>query len=98
MGPGSWGWVERAYASTIGTGRPGLLEAVQTPVFVVATNADGLVDYGAIRRAVSRLPHGEMLTFGKEARHEILREVDPVRDAALAAINAFLDRAAPRRE
>ncbi|MEO5598125.1 MAG: alpha/beta hydrolase [Novosphingobium sp.] len=98
MGPGSWGWVERAYASTRSLERPGVLEAVQSPVFVVATSADGLVDYGAIKRAVKRLPHGELLTFGKEARHEILREVDPVRDAALAAINAFLDRAAPRRD
>jgi lysophospholipase len=98
MGPGSWGWVERAYASTIGLQHRGVLESVQTPVFVVATSDDGLVDYGAIRRAVSRLPHGELLTFGREARHEILREVDPIRDAALAAINSFLDRAAPRRD
>ncbi|MEP7221468.1 MAG: alpha/beta hydrolase [Novosphingobium sp.] len=97
MGPGSWGWVERAYASTRGLERPGILESVTTPVFVVATSADGLVDYSAIRRDVARLPHGELLSFGNEARHEILREADPVRDAALAAIDAFLDRAAPPR-
>ena len=30
--------------------------------------------------------------FGEEASHEILRETDPVRDRALQAIDAFLDR------
>ena len=32
------------------------------------------------------------------AHHEILREVDPVRDRAMEAIAAFLDRAAPPRD
>jgi lysophospholipase len=41
------------------------------------------------------LPHAEILWFGPEARHEILREVDPVRDRALAAIDDFLDRLVP---
>ncbi|HMO69858.1 MAG TPA: alpha/beta hydrolase, partial [Novosphingobium sp.] len=36
MGPGSWGWVERAYASMRGLGRAGVLEAVQVPVFIAA--------------------------------------------------------------
>jgi lysophospholipase len=32
------------------------------------------------------------LWFGDEAGHEILREVDAVRDRALAAIDGFLDK------
>jgi lysophospholipase len=95
MGPGSWGWVERAYASLRQLDRPGVLEAIQTPVFLFATTADRLVSYSAIARAAARLPNAELLTFGPEAAHEILRESDPVRDKALAAIDAFLDRAAP---
>ena len=35
-------------------------------------------------------PHAELETFA-DAAHEILREADPVRDAALARIDAFLD-------
>jgi lysophospholipase len=95
MGPGSWGWVERAYASMDLLNRPGVLEAIDTPVVLFGTTADRLVSYRAIVRAAARLPHAELLTFGRESAHEILRESDPVRDKALAAIDGFLDRAAP---
>jgi lysophospholipase len=95
MGPGSWGWVERAYASMRGLEAPGLLEAVTTPVFIAATSADRLVGIAAIDRAARRLPRCTYLRFGKEARHEILREADPVRNRTLAAIDAFLAEAAP---
>lgn len=96
MGPGSWGWVERAYASIRGLDRPGLLESVRVPVFIAATSADGLVSFRAIERAARRLPDCELLRFGAEARHELLREEDAVRRRVLAAIDTFLDRAAPR--
>lgn len=97
MGTGSWGWVERAYASMRELERPGRLEAVATPVFIAATTADALVSFRAIARAARRLPHCELMRFGPEARHELLREVDAVRDPLLAAIDAFLDRVAPAR-
>jgi lysophospholipase len=97
MGPGSWGWVERAYASMRALFAPGVLEAVDTPVLIIATRNDKLVDIGAIERAAARLPRAELVLFGKEAHHEILREVDPVRDRAMAAIAEFLDRVAPAR-
>jgi lysophospholipase len=98
MGPGSWGWVERAFASIRRLERPGVLEGITTPIFITATTADRLVDFSAIQRAARRLPHAELQTFGPEARHEILREVDAVRDKALAAIDDFLDRVAPRQD
>lgn len=90
MGPGSWGWVERAYASMRSLERPGVLEALETPVYVVATDNDKLVDFGAIERAVRRLPRGELFIFGSEAHHEILREEDKIRDLAMEAIDGFL--------
>lgn len=95
MGPASWGWLERAYASMRGLGKPGVLEAVTTPVFIVGTAADRLVDFGAIERAARRLPNARLLRFGKEARHEILREADAVRDKTLAQIDGFLDEVVP---
>lgn len=95
MGPGSWGWVERAYASSRALFAPGLLERVTTPTLILATTADRLVKFAAIARACARMPHCELEKFGKEARHEILREVDPVRDRAMAAIARFLATAAP---
>ncbi|MEC7535383.1 MAG: alpha/beta hydrolase, partial [Pseudomonadota bacterium] len=46
--------------------------------------------------AAQRLPKGELIAFGDEARHEILREVDPVRPRALDGITEFLDRVVPK--
>ncbi len=92
LGPGSWAWVKAAAESSTEIFRPGAMESVQIPVFIVATDADRLVSPSAIRSAVARLPQVESLIFGKEARHEILREEDGVRNKALAAIDAFLAR------
>lgn len=97
MGPGSWGWVERAYASTRVLDAPGAMEAVEVPVQILSTTNDKLVSHRAAVRAAERLPKGELVEFGKEARHEILREVDTVRDRAMSAIFEFLDRVAPSK-
>ena len=98
MGPGSWGWVERAYASMRGLEAPGVLEAIRQPVMIVATDADRLVDFKAIARAAARLTRGQLLRFGKDTRHEILRENDVQRDKVLAAIDDFLDRVVPQQD
>lgn len=95
-GPGSWGWVERSYASMRAIEGKGVLEAVETPVLIEATSADLLVEMGAIGRAARRLPRAQLVSFGREARHELWREEDEVRDQALAAVDAFLDQVAPR--
>lgn len=92
MGPASWRWVERAYASWRVLETPGLLEAVDTPVLFLSTKFDALVSHAANLRAAARLPKGEMRAFGAEARHEILRESDSVRRGAMAVIAEFLDR------
>ncbi len=95
MGPGSWGWVERAYASTRVIEKAGALEGVDVPVLIVSTSDDKLVRHDACVRAAKRLPKGELLAFGPEARHEILREAPQIRDRAMAGIAEFLDRVAP---
>jgi lysophospholipase len=46
-------------------------------------------------RAARNLPRAKLIRYGAEARHEILREVDPVRDRVLADIEDFLASAAP---
>lgn len=97
MGPGSWGWLRAAIASMRWLARPEVLGRVSVPTFILATRADRLVGWPAIARAARLIPGARMLPFGREARHEILREADPVRDRALGAIDDFLDRAAPAR-
>lgn len=95
MGPGSWGWVERAYASIRAVFAPGALEHVAVPTLMIATSSDKLVSFAAIEDACRRMPRCELIRFDAESHHEILREVDAVRDRALRAIALFLDRAAP---
>lgn len=92
LGPGSWGWVRASVDSIAATFRRGAPESLELPVFIVATDADKLVSPRATRAMIRRLPNVESLIFGKEARHEILREEDGVRDKALAAIDDFLER------
>jgi len=97
MGPGSWRWVERAYTSWALLEAPGALESVTVPVLLVSTSADKLVSHAANLAAAARLPKGEIMALGEEAAHEVLREVDAVRDPIMARIAAFLDRvAAPK--
>ena len=98
MGPGSWGWVERAYASTRELEAPGAMEAVDVPVLVISTENDKLVKHEAAARAAGRFPKGELISFGPEAHHEILREVDQVRRRAMDGITEFLDRVVPARQ
>jgi len=94
LGPGSWGWLRAAMVSVTAIFRRGALESVSLPVMIVATSADKLVSPAAIRRAADRLPHAELCLFGRNARHEILRESDKVRLRAWAAIDDFLARKA----
>lgn len=95
MGPATWRWVERAAESVARIDAPGALEALDLPVLLLAARFDGLVASKAIERAAARLPHAELTVWGREARHELLREADSVRDAVLAGIDDFLDRKAP---
>ena len=95
MGPGSWRWVERAYASMRGLEKPGVLERIAIPAIFIASTGDKLVSFPAIERAARRITRAELVRFGPEAAHEILREADPVRAKALRRIDDFLDRVVP---
>lgn len=97
MGPASWRWVERAYASWIMLEAPGALEGISAPVLIVSTAIDKLVSHPANVRAAARLPKGELLALGEEAHHEVLRETDAVRAGIMATIADFLDRTAPQQ-
>ena len=92
LGAPTWAWLRAAYES--GTHLTAeRLAGVQTPVLLVGTDSDRLVSASAIRRAALDLPHAELLMFPKSG-HEILRERDEIRLAALARIDAFLDEQA----
>ncbi len=96
LGPGSWRWVERAYASFRKLARPGFLEAIDTPILILAARDDRLVSTRAVVRDAARLPHARIHVYGADAAHELLREADGVRDDVLARIDAFLDECGTR--
>ncbi|GMN03254.1 alpha/beta fold hydrolase [Erythrobacter sp. MTPC3] len=97
MGPASWRWLERAYASWRMLEEPGALEQVRVPVLILSTTSDKLVSHPANVRAADRLPQGKLIEFGNESAHEILRETDDVRGKAMRAIADFLDTHAPAK-
>jgi lysophospholipase len=97
LGPPSWHWVERAITSTRALAEPGVMEAVETPTLLMATTGDKLVDTKRIIRDAERMPNAELLLFGSEAAHELLREADPVRDRCMATIRGFFEKHAPAK-
>ena len=58
---------------------------------MLAAKHDALVSWPAIEEAAARLPHGELVAWGPEARHELLREAEPLRGTVLARMLAFFD-------
>jgi lysophospholipase len=98
LGPASWRWVERAAASVEKLHLPGTFESVKIPVFIAATTADQLVSTKQIIEDSERLPNSQLLLFGDEAAHELLRETDTVRNQILQAIDTFLIRISPAND
>ncbi|WP_240499932.1 alpha/beta hydrolase [Sphingomonas montana] len=87
--PPRWGWVAGAYRSIARLQAPGVLEGIAVPTLLVGTERDRLIDPRAIRAAAARMP-AATLVMRTDGAHELLREVDAVRDAVLARIDAFL--------
>lgn len=92
--PPSWAWLAEAFEATAVLANDPRLGALTPPVLMLVADNDGLVDARAAVKVAARLRDATLLRFGKEAAHEILREADPVRDRALATIDAFLARTA----
>ena len=90
LGAPSWGWLAAAYQSMARL-TPAKLQGVEVPVLLLGAEHDRLVSASAIRWAAGHLAHAELVMF-PDAAHEILRESDPVRLRAMAAIDAFLGK------
>jgi len=90
MGAPTWGWVRAAYRSAASAFTPERLAAVETPLLLLGTATDRLVSVREIERAAAAIPGAELELY-PDGGHEILREGDPIRLAALARIDAFLN-------
>lgn len=90
----TWGWLRAAYRSLRIVDQHGYLEEVTTPLLILASEGDKVVSTPAIVRAAERLPCVELHLYGTNVAHEILREVDVVRDDALMRIDRFFSERA----
>jgi lysophospholipase len=90
LGPPSWRWVVRAFESTRRLRMSRRVKMMKTPVLMLVADADKLVRAQDELAVAANIPDCHVVRFGGESAHEILREVDAVRDRALAEIDAFL--------
>ncbi|MEG3165910.1 alpha/beta hydrolase [Sphingomonas sp. PB2P19] len=91
LGPPSWAWLAEAFTAARALARDPRVETIATPVLLIVAEADKLVDPHATLRLAARLPNAQVVRFGRDSAHEVLREADRVRKRAFAAIDAFLD-------
>jgi lysophospholipase len=90
LGAPTWGWTRAAYRSAAAAFTAERLGQVDLPVLLLGADRDRLVSPAEIRRVARQLANAELEMFPVSG-HEILREADPVRRAALARIDAFLE-------
>ena len=79
LGGVTWGWLDFALRLETALAQPGLLEAIETPVRIVAAGEDALVLNAPMRQTAWRLAQGSYAEV-PGARHEILMETDERRD------------------
>lgn len=89
-GAPSWGWLKAACASIAALPARDLT-AIVTPLLMLASKRDPVIDIRALRRTADRLPRAELRLFEGKG-HELLREADGVRLPVLAAIDTFLEQ------
>lgn len=95
LGDPTFSWVRAAFRSIDVALAPGALEAVRTPMLLALAGQEAIVSNRAIEVAAARLPDARLVRF-PDARHEILREREPVRRAFWAAVDGFLDETGGR--
>ena len=95
-GSPSWKWVIEGFRSIREMRTSPRLKAMKVPVLMLIAEADALVDPKAAAAIAAKLPDARVVKFGKESAHEILREVDKVRNRAIGEIDLFLAARAPK--
>jgi lysophospholipase len=69
-----------------------VLAKINTPILMLVADADGLVNPPRAIRAAAYLPNAALVRYGPEAAHELLREVDAVRNDVLTRIHTLFDQ------
>lgn len=95
VGSPTFRWLHEAEKSCVFLTNPKILQTIHTPLLLVMAEKDTLVDNKATRKAAKHLPNAHLLEI-HGARHEILMEVDPLRNQFLNALEELLTRNAVR--
>ena len=90
------GWVAAAADATEGFRQPGALAHVRIPILVATAGEEQLVDNAAHEAVVHELPDVRHVTI-EGAKHEILMEVDPIRNRFWEAFDELVERVVPAR-
>lgn len=92
LGGVTYGWLDAAFRSLDRMHAPGYLQGVKTPILILLAEHEHVVDSVAARHMAAHMPDCRLDVI-PEGRHELLRDTDAVRSAALARIRAMLDGA-----
>jgi lysophospholipase len=88
VGGVTWGWLFATFLSIDRMRRPGFAKKIRTPVHMVCAGEDTVVSVSAQKQFSTRLPACRM-TLIPGARHEILKEADPIRNRFWEVFEAF---------
>lgn len=92
LGGATWGWVDFALTLSAELQEPGAVEAMETPMVLLAAGEETLVDNRLIGDFARRAPNAALVEI-EGARHELFIETDGVREAVWAAFDALMDQA-----
>jgi lysophospholipase len=89
LGGVTYGWLAATFDSIDRLTQPGYVASIPLPVLLVSAGAEAVVSVPAQRRICRELPDCRCLTI-PGARHEILMEVEGVKDRFWRAFDRFL--------
>ena len=88
LGAPTIGWLHAAFRLMREFAEPDYPRAIQTPILVIASGADRVVDTRGVERFASRLRAGSLIVIDG-ARHETMFERDALRELFFKAFDAF---------
>ena len=89
VGDPTFSWVRAAFRSIAVLAAPGMLDRVKTPLLLALAGRESVVSNAAIEAAAARLSAARLVRF-EDAKHEIMREREPIRRAFWLAVDRFL--------
>lgn len=88
------GWLAAVVDAFDRLAQPGALERTTTPLLILKAGNERIVCATAADRVARRLPAAEVVDF-PGAEHELLWEIDPIRNAVFDLADRFLDHGSP---